>query len=56
MVRARIRVDGRLAGGLQRTFTSKMHNMPGTPKKGRLGRTALSAGYSFLLWGYPMDG
>ena len=67
MVRARIRVDGRLAGGLQallggadgglqRTFTSKMHNMPGTPKKGRLSRTALSAGYSFLLWGYPMDG
>ena len=25
-------------------------------KKGRLGRTALSAGYSFLLWGYPMEG
>ena len=25
-------------------------------KKGRLGRTALSAGYSFLPWGYPVDG
>ena len=25
-------------------------------KKGRHGRTALSVGYSFLLWGYHVDG
>ena len=48
MVRARIRVDGRLAGGLQRTFTSKMHNMPGTPKK-RAARSNRPFGWLLVL-------
>ena len=38
--------------GLMARYALDLVNQP----KGRLGRTALSAGYSFLLWGYPMEG
>ena len=38
--------------GLMARYALDLVNQP----KGRLGRTALSAGYSLLLWGYPMDG